>query len=335
MSGGSRVAAIGRRRFAKLVAGMAAWPAVVHAQQPAMPLIGFLHSENASGFSSAIAGFLESLANAGFVDGRTVAIEYRWAEGRVDRLSEMAAEMVRHRPSAIFAGGGAVTVRAVKEATTSIPVVFVVGADPVAGGLVASLDRPGGNVTGAAMLLVTLAPKRLEVLNELLPQQDVIAALTNPRMPASVASEQDLQASADRMGRKIAFFRADTAREIDDAFAAMAQARVGGVVIGGAPLFSSRRNQIVGLATHYAIPAVYSEREAVTAGGLASYGTSITDAFRLAGSYMGRILKGETPADLPVQQPTKTEFVINLNTAKALGIQVPPSLLGRADEVIE
>jgi putative tryptophan/tyrosine transport system substrate-binding protein len=325
-----------RRDFIGALSGTAAaWPLVLRAQQPLAPVIGFLHSERANSYLPMISPFLESLAESGFVDGQTVAIEYRWADGRPDRLPDLAADLVRHRPSAIFTGGGAVTALAAKAATSTIPIVFVTGADPVASGLVASLNRPGGNVTGVAFLLATLAPKQFEVLNELVPKPAVLGVLSSPRMPAAAVQEKQLQASAASLGRKMEVFHANTEREVDDAFTALSRARVGGVVIAAAPFFSSRLEHLVDLAKRYEVPTVFAEREAAIVGGLASYGTSIADALRLAGTYMGRILKGEAPSNLPVQQPTRIELVINLKTAKALGMTMSPVLLARADEVIE
>ncbi len=278
--------------------------------------------------------FRKSLNESGYVEAQSVKIEYRWAEGRLERLSELAADLVHRQVSVIFAGGGAEPAIAAKAATSKIPTVFANGVDPVEVGLVASLNRPGGNMTGVTFLINTLGPKELEMLHDLQPN-GVIAVLLNPDLATVTSQSNDVQAAARALGRQVRIFHASTAREIDMVFASLADARIGGLVISANAFFFSRRDQFVELATRYSIPTVYPWREAVVGGGLVSYGASVTDAYRLAGTYTGRILKGEKTADLPVQQSSNTELVINLKTAKTLGITFPQSLLGRADEVIE
>jgi putative ABC transport system substrate-binding protein len=324
-----------RREFITLLGGATAWPLVVRAQQLAMPVIGFLHSATASGYVPMTAAFRKSLSEAGYTAGQNVTIEYRWAEGHLDRLPDLAAELVRREVSLMFTGGGSDTCLAAKAATSKIPIVFANGTDPVEAGLVASLNRPGGNVTGITFLINTLGPKELEVLHEVVPKAALIAVLLNPKLSNSASQLEDVQEAARVLSRQIHVFHATTASDIDMVFSSLAQLQAGGLLIGADSSFFSRRDQIVGLAARYAVPTVYPWREAVAAGGLVSYGASITDAYRLAGICAGRILRGEKPANTPVQQSTNTELVINLKTAKALGVTVPQSLLGRADEVIE
>jgi len=324
-----------RREFITLLGGATAWPLVVRAQQLAMPVIGFLHSATASGYVPMTAAFRKSLSEAGYTAGQNVTIEYRWAEGHLDRLPDLAAELVRREVSLMFTGGGSDTCLAAKAATSKIPIVFANGTDPVEAGLVASLNRPGGNVTGITFLINTLGPKELEVLHEVVPKAALIAVLLNPKLSNSASQLEDVQEAAGVLSRQIHVFHATTASDIDMVFSSLAQLQAGGLLIGADSSFFSRRDQIVGLAARYAVPTVYPWREAVAAGGLVSYGASITDAYRLAGICAGRILRGEKPANTPVQQSTNTELVINLKTAKALGVTVPQSLLGRADEVIE
>ena len=282
-----------------------------------------------------IAAFRKSLSEAGYTEGQNVAIEYRWAQGQFDRLPDLAADLVRRQVSVIFAGGGSDPSLAAKAATSKIPIVFANGTDPVEAGLVVSLDHPGANVTGITFLLNTLGPKELEVLHELAPKAALIAVLINPKSSTAASQLKDLQDTAGAFGQQLFILRASTQSDIETVFSSLAQQQVGGLVIGADAFFFSRRDQFVGLATRSSIPTVYPWREAVVAGGLASYGSSVTDAYRLAGIYTGRILKGDKPDNLPVQQSTKTELVINLKTAKALGINVPNTLIGRADELIE
>ena len=282
-----------------------------------------------------MAAFRKSLSEAGYVEGQNVAIEYRWAQGQFDRLPDLAADLVRHQVSVVFAGGGLDPSLAAKAATSKIPIVFANGTDPVEAGLVSSFDHPGANVTGITFLLNTLGPKELEVLYELVPKAALVAALINPKSSTAASQLKDLQDTALALGRQLRIFHASSEREIDAVFASLAQLQLGGLVIGADAFFFSRRDQFVTLVTRSSIPTIYPWREAVVAGGLASYGSSITDAYRLAGIYTGRILKGDKPASLPVQQSTKTELVINLKTAKALGLNIPNTIIGRADELIE
>jgi len=300
-----------------------------------MPAIGFLHSATASGYVPMTAAFRRSLSEAGYTADQNATIEYRWAEGHLDRLPDLAAELVRREVSLMFTGGGSDTCLAAKAATSKIPIVFANGTDPVEVGLVASLNRPGGNVTGITFLIDTLSPKELEVLHEVVPKAALIAVLLNPKLANSTSQLQDVQEAARVLSRQIHVFHASTASDIDVVFSSLVQLQAGGLLIGANSFFFSQRDRLVGLAARYAIPAVYPWREAAAAGGLVSYGASITDAYRLAGVCAGRILRGEKPANTPVQQSTNTELVINLKTAKALGVTVPQSLLGRADEVIE
>ena len=325
-----------RRDFITLACGAAtAWPMAVRAQPSTLPVIGFLHSATASAYARMTAALRKSLNDAGYIEGQNVAIEYRWAEGQFDRLPDLAADLVRHQVSVIFAGGGVDPSLAAKAATSKIPIVFANGTDPVEAGLVGSLDHPGANVTGITFLLNTLGPKELEVLHELVPKAALVAALINPKSSTAASQLKDLQDTARAFGQQLSILRASTQSDIEAVVSSLAQRQVGGLVIGADAFFFSRRDQFVSLATRYSIPAVYPWREAVVTGGLASYGSSITDAYRLAGIYIGRILKGDKPANLPVQRSTKTELVINLKTAKALGITVPNTLVGRADELIE
>lgn len=325
-----------RREFITLVGGAAAiWPMAARAQRPALPVIGFLHSATANAYAPMTAAFRQSLSEAGYVDGQNVVIEYRWAEGQFDRLPALATDLVRQQASAIFAGGGSDPSLAAKAATSKIPIVFANGTDPVEAGLVSSLDHPGANITGITFLLNTLGPKELEVLHELVPKGALVAALINPKSSTAVSQLKDLQDTARAVDQQIRIFQASTESEIDTVFASLVEHHLEGLVIGADAFFFSRRDQFVGLATRRSIPTVYPWREAVVAGGLASYGASVTDAYRLAGIYIGRILKGDKAANLPVQRSTKTELVVNLKTARALGINVPNTLIGRADELIE
>jgi putative tryptophan/tyrosine transport system substrate-binding protein len=324
-----------RREFISLLGGAAAWPLVARAQQPAMPVIGFLHGGTPQGYVPMMAAFRKSLSEAGYSEGQNVTIELRWAEGRLERLPDLAADLVRRQVSVIFAGGGAEPALAAKAATSKIPIVFANGVDPVEVGLVASLSRPGGNITGVSFLINTLGPKELEALHDLRPQATVIAALINPDLATTASQSQDVEMAARALGLQVRVLHASTERGIETVFASLPQVQTDGLVIGANALFFSRRDQLVGLATRYSVPTVYPWREAVVAGGLMSYGASVAAAYRLAGNYTGRILKGEKAVDLPVQQSTKTELAINLKTARTLGLEVPPTLLARADEVIE
>jgi putative tryptophan/tyrosine transport system substrate-binding protein len=298
-------------------------------------VVGFLHGATPEGYVPMMAAFRKSLSEAGYSEGQNVTIELRWAEGRLERLPELAADLVRRQVSVIFAGGGAEPALAAKAATSKIPIVFANGVDPVEVGLVASLGRPGGNITGVSFLINTLGPKELEALHDLRPQATIIAALINPDLATTASQSQDVEMAARTLGLQVRVLHARTEREIETVFESLPQVQADGLVIGANAFFFSRRDQLVRLATRYSVPTVYPWREAVVAGGLMSYGASVADAYRLAGNYTGRILKGEKPADLPVQQSTNTELVINLNTAKSLGLTFPITLLGRANEVIE
>jgi len=325
-----------RRQFMTLLGGAAvAWPLAARAQQPTMPVIGFLHSATSNSYAPMTAAFRKSLNEAGYIEGQNVAIEYRWAESQLDRLPELAADLVRGQVSVIFTGGGSDPSLAAKAATSKTPIVFANGTDPVEAGLVASLNRPGGNITGITFLNNTLGPKEVEVIHELAPKAAVVAVLLNPKLATAASQLKDVEMAARALGLQVQVLHASMEHDLDMVFASLLQLRAGGLAIGADAFFFSRRDQLVALAARYSVPTVYPWREAVTAGGLVSYGASVTDAYRLAGIYTGRILKGDKPAELPVQQSTKTELAINLKTAKALGIEVPTSLLLRADEVIE
>jgi putative ABC transport system substrate-binding protein len=323
-----------RRRFIALLGGAIALPCVPAAQQKAMPVIGYLSVASPGPSAATVAAFRQGLSEAGFVEGQNLTIEYLWAEGRNDRLPELAANLVSRKVDVICADGTP-SILAVKGATSTIPIVLVGGGDPVAAGVVASLARPGGNLTGVTFMIPELMAKRIELLAELVPQAKVIALLVNPNNAANENIIREVQEAARAKGLQLHILRAATENEIDEAFATLVSLHVGGFVLGPDPFLNSRREQLVALAARFAVPAVYQWREFAAAGGLISYGSSLTAALRLAGIYVGRILKGARPADLPVQQPTTFELVVNLRTAKALGLTIPPLILARADEVIE
>jgi ABC-type uncharacterized transport system substrate-binding protein len=325
-----------RREFITVLGGAAAWPLAAWAQQPAMPVIGFLNSQSHDAFIEPLRGFRQGLKEAGYVEGENVAIEYRWAEGQIDRLPELAAELVRRRVGVIAATGGPAPAFAAKGATATIPIVFTVGDDPVRLGLVASLARPGGNVTGISFLVTELAAKRLEVLRELVPAVSRIAVLVNPAEATNTeATLKDVETAAHTMGLQIKQLSASTSREINATFASFVRERPDAIVVGADAFFTARRVQLALLAVLHRMPVVYPIRPFTEAGGLMSYGTRLTDAYRQAGVYTGRILKNAQPMDLPVVRATKFELVINAETARMLGLDVPPTLLARADEVIE
>jgi putative ABC transport system substrate-binding protein len=324
-----------RRQFITLLGGAAvAWPLSAQAQQPAMPVVGVLATRGPGDDPHLLAAFRQGLKDAGYVEGQNTAIEYRFAEGQYDRLAALAADLVR-RQVTVIAALGSPAAPAAKAATAAIPIVFTVGVDPVEVGLVATMNRPGGNLTGMTGLGAELGLKRLELLHELVPRAKFIAALLNPNTPAAETQSRDLQSAASTLGVQLHVLHASTERDFDTAFAALAGLRSAALVIGNDPFFISRSEQLAALTVRHAVPAIYQFREFAAAGGLMSYGSSLTDLYRQAGVYTGRILKGEKPADLPVQQSTKVELIINLKTAKALGLTFPLSLLGRADEVIE
>ena len=323
-----------RREFIILLGGAAAWPLAARAQQAAMPVIGFLDFSSADEYAPFSAAFRSGLNEAGLIEGRHFTIEYRWADGRYERLSALATELVRI-PVAVLVATGITAAVASKAVTTTIPLVFNTGGDPVRFGLVLSLNRPGGKVTGVASLGKELVAKRFELLRELVPKAHAIAFLVNPKNAVAELDTKDAQVAAAALGQKLIILKAGGKDEIDAAFSTAAEQRVGGVLQQVDPFLQGRRDQLVALAAHYALPAIYERRDFAAAGGLMSYGTSLRDALRLVGNYTGRILKGEKPADLPVQQSVKVELIINLKTAKALGLDVPMSMLMRVDEVIE
>jgi putative ABC transport system substrate-binding protein len=324
-----------RREFILALGGAAAWPLAARAQQSAMPVVGFLGTGSPQSDAFRVAAVRQGLTEAGYVEGQNVAFEYRWAENQYERLEALAAELVRRNVAVIASIGGINSAVAAKSSTAIIPIVFATGGDPIKAGLVASLNRPGGNVTGVSFLTETLVTKQFEVLHQTVPSAILIGLLVNPTLTIAEAERSDLLATVESLGQKLLIVKATTDSELDAAFVTLAQQHPGALMVMGDAFFLSRRDKLVELTARQRIPTVYNLREYVAAGGLMSYGTNITEAHRIAGLYAGRILKGEKPADLPVQQSTKVEFAINLRTAKALGLDVPLPLLGRADEVIE
>jgi putative ABC transport system substrate-binding protein len=326
-----------RREFITLLGGGSlAWPLTARAQQPTRPVIGFLGSESPDLYAGRLRAFRQGLSDSGYVEGQNVTVEYRWAEGQYDRFPALLADLVRRKVTVIAAVAGTPPALAAKTATTTIPIVFVTAGNPIAVGLVASLNRPGGNITGVTSMGVELGPKQLEVLRELVPSATIIALLVNPTNPTVTETlSRDMQGAAGILGLQLHILHASTERDFDMVFATLPRLRAGALVIGSDPFFNSRSEQLVALAMRHAVPAMYPFREYAIAGGLISYGDSIADAFSRVGVYTGRILKGEKPAELPVQQSTKVEMFINLKTAKVLGLEVPTTLLARADEVIE
>jgi len=324
-----------RRECLTLLGGAAAWPLTVRAQQASMPVVGFLGPGSAAGYVPFLTAFREGLSASGYVEGRNVTIEYRWANDRYDLLHALATDLVNHRVSVLATGGATAAALAAKNATTTIPIVFAIGADPVKFGLVASLNRPGSNVTGVSFFANALMAKRLEVLVELLPGTDKFSMLINPSNPNAVSDTQEVLSAASALGRQVLVVKATEQRELDEVFNSLTRQQVRALLVLPDALFTSRPQQLSILAAHHRLPAIYPNRLFPDAGGLMSYGTDQLEAYREAGRYVGRILKGEKPSDLPVVQSTKFEFVINLKTARTLGLDIPAKLLAIADEVIE
>jgi putative ABC transport system substrate-binding protein len=325
-----------RRDFIKVIGGAAAWPLAAHAQQPAMPVVGLLYGGSQGAFAYLLPGLRHGLRETGYIEGRNMAIEFCWAEDRYERVSPLADDLVRRQVDVIVAiGGGGTVATTVKAATATIPIVFTTNLDPVKSGLVASLNRPGSNATGISFFGSLLEPKKLELLHEVVGKSSLIVMLMNPKNPNAEVDAKAVQDAARSLGRQVTIVTAATEGEFEPAFASIVQQRAGGLIVAADPFFNSRREQLVALATRHRMPAIYEWREFAQAGGLMSYGSSIVEAFRQVGVYAGRILKGEKPVDLPVQQPTRLELVVNLRTAKALGVEVPTAILLRADEVIE
>jgi putative tryptophan/tyrosine transport system substrate-binding protein len=324
-----------RREFITLLGGAAAaWPLAVRAQQPAMPLVGFLGSGSPESDAFRVAAIRQGLNESGYVEGRNIAFEYRWAEDHNERLPALAADLVRHEVAVIVLIGNALAMAA-KPATATIPIIFAIGGDPIKLGLVASLNRPGGNITGVSFLTDILVAKQFEVLHETVPKTALIGSLVNPTNPNAEPDMKNVLAAAELFGQKMLIVQAHTDSELEAALTTLVEQRAGALVVCADPFFTNRRDKLIEFAARQKVPAIYFLREFAAAGGLMSYGASITEAGRLVGLYAGRILKGEKPADLPVQQSTKVELVINLKTANALGLTIPPTLLARADEVIE
>jgi putative ABC transport system substrate-binding protein len=326
---------IERREFITLLGGAAAWPGVARAQQAGMPVVGFLMSLGREDRPSLVQAFRRGLREADYIEGRNVTVEYRFAENQPDRLPTLAADLLGRKVTVIVAAGGGSAVQAAKAATTTLPIVFLTAGDPVLEGYVASLNRPGGNLTGVSWFGALVAGKALSLLREIVPNASTVALLANPKLPEAARTERDAQEAARTLGHQLRVLHASSPDEITAAFINLARQPVGALLVGGDPFFTSRRQQIVALAARDAIPTMYANREFVVEGGLMGYGNDIADEYRRAGLYAARILKGEKPSDLPVDQATRFEFVVNLKTAKTLGLEIPPMLLARADEVIE
>jgi putative ABC transport system substrate-binding protein len=325
-----------RREFITFLASAAAaWPFAARAQQQAVPVVGFLHPSSPEPFGHIVNGFRRGLSDTGFVEGQNVAIEYRWARGEYDRLRALAAELVQRGARVILAGGGEVGALAAKAATSTIPILVITSSDPVKSGLVASFNRPGGNITGLMTATSILEAKKFGLLCEMVPNARVVAMIINPDYPPHDADAVEVQSAAQSIGRQLLVLKANSPQAIDMAFAALVEQRAGALLVGGDPFLVGRSQQLVALATRHAIPAIYDFRESVVAGGLMSYGSNLPNNYRQLGVYAGRLLKGERAAELPVMHPAIFDFAINLVTAKALGLEVPPTLLARADEVIE
>jgi putative tryptophan/tyrosine transport system substrate-binding protein len=334
-SGAGEIHMVRRREFIALLGGAAAWPGAARAQQASVPVVGFLSNLSPDPIPRPLAAFRRALHEAGYIEGQNLAIEFRWAEGQNDRLPELATDLAHRHVAVIVATGGGVSALAAKAATATIPIVFSTATDPVQLGLVATLNRPGGNATGVFVLANSLEAKRLGLLHEMVRQVETIAMLVNPQAPGAESQLAETHAAARTLARQLVVVKASSVSDLDAAFATFIQVRAGALLVAADPFFNTRREQIVALAEQYAIPAIYEFREFPLAGGLMSYGTSLAIAYHQVGVYTGKILKGENPANLPVVQPTMFEMVINLNTAKALGLTVPPALLATADEVIE
>jgi putative tryptophan/tyrosine transport system substrate-binding protein len=324
-----------RREFITILSGAVAWPLFARAQQRALPLIGFLSARSPAEAASSLGAFRQGLGEAGYFEGKNVTIEYRWAEGQYDRLPAMAAELVSRQVAVLAATGGKPSAQAAKAATGTIPIVFTIGSDPVQLGLVASLSKPGANITGVTFILPELGTKRLELLRQLIPKVSAITLLVNPNYPPSSVEIRDVQAGARSLGLQISVLNASIEPEIDTAFKTIAQQKVDALIVGADPFLVGQRDQLVRLAAHNAVPTFFPSREFVEAGGLISYGSNIANGYRQAGVYTGRILSGANPSDLPVLQPTSFSLFINLRTARALGLTVPANVLALADEVIE
>jgi putative ABC transport system substrate-binding protein len=325
-----------RRKFITLLGcTVATWPLAARAQQPAMPVIGFMSGRSPEDSKHLVAAFRQGLSEAGFVEGQTIVIEYRWGLGQYDRMPALAADLVERRVAVLVGVGGDISALAAKQATSTIPIVFGTGSDPIKAGMVESLARPGGNATGYSLLTNQMEPKRLNMLHDLVPGAAVIGVLLNPNFPPAARQLQDLEEAARTIDQRLFVSKASNDVELNAAFTSLIQQRVGALLVAADPYFDTRRDQIIAFANQNRLPAIYQFREYAVAGGLISYGPSITDLYRQAGIYAGRILKGARPADLPVVQPTKFDFVINLKTAKAIGFTVPQGLVNAADEVIE